>query len=288
MDTIEIVAESPLAEIAIKDLVIPPCPAVLVGLMEEAGQEEVDFSKIVKLISGDVGLAASMLKTANSPFFGLRTKAASVQTAVTVLGLKNILQIVRENALHQSFGSGVAMDRFWDRSNFTAIVAANIAKSLPGIMKEDAYTYGLFHDCGIPVLMQKFPDYKQTLAKANRSAELVVSIEDLSYSTNHAVVGSMMARSWFLTKELSQAILLHHDHTIFDSRSVPTVVCNYVAITMMAEHIVAQYLNMPDDAEWYVGGKVAMEFLGYCEEELDEITSDSLADLRETSEYRAS
>jgi hypothetical protein len=56
---------------------------------------------------------------------------------------------------------------------------------------------------------------------------------------------------------------------------------------MIAEHIVAAYLGMPDDAEWYVGGRVAMEFLGFCKEELDEVTSDSLVELREASEYRA-
>ena len=64
-----------------------------------------------------------MLKTANSPFFALRYKASSVQQAVSVLGLKNLTQIVRSSALQNTLGGDkITMERFWDRSNFTAVV----------------------------------------------------------------------------------------------------------------------------------------------------------------------
>ena len=157
--------DSQAAENILKSIRIPPCPEVVVALMEEARQPEVDFAKLVKLISGDVGLAASMLKTANSPFFALRRKADSVQQAVSVLGLKNLMQIVRGSTLQNTLGGDkITMERFWDRSNFTAVVNSHIAAQLHGISREDAYTLCLFHDCGIPIMMQKFSDYKEKLA----------------------------------------------------------------------------------------------------------------------------
>lgn len=278
-----------LAEDILKSIHIPPCPAVVVALLEEARQPEVDFVKLVKLISGDVSLAASMLKTANSPFFALRRKVNSVQQAVSVLGLKNIVQIVMGSALHQALGGDkVTMERYWDRSNFTAVVASHIAARLHGVSREDAYTFGLFHDCGIPILMQRFPDYKQKLAAANRSAELVIAVEDEAYATNHAVVGNMLARNWSLPAHIAEAILVHHDHGIFthgDGCTAP-VVCALAAITLVAEHIVASFLAMPDDAEWHSGGRPALDYLGLNAEDLADITEDALAELEEIRSYR--
>jgi HD-like signal output (HDOD) protein len=281
--------DSQLTESILKSIHIPPCPEVVVALIEEVLKEEVDFAKLVKLISGDVSLAASMLKTANSPFFALRNKVNSVQQAVSVLGLKNLTQIVRGSALQKALGGDkVTMERFWDRSNFAAVVAAHIADDLDDVSREDAYTLGLFHDCGIPILMQKFPDYKDTLAASNRVAELVITIEDEHYSTNHALVGHMMARNWYLPEHICQAILVHHDHSIFtcpDARSTP-LACTLVAITLVAEHIVAAFMDRPDDAEWHVGGGAAQAHLGLGADDIEDITDSALSELEEIHAYR--
>ncbi len=63
----------------LKKISIPPCPAIVLALLEESRRDEVDFVRISRMIAGDVALAASVLKTANSPFFALRRKVQSVQ-----------------------------------------------------------------------------------------------------------------------------------------------------------------------------------------------------------------
>lgn len=281
--------DSRVAEEILKTIHIPPCPGVVVALMEEARRPDVDFPKLVKLISGDVSLAASMLKTANSPFFALRRKVDSVQQAVAVLGLKNLMQIVTGAALQKALGGDkLTMERFWDRSNFTAVVASHIAARLHGVSRDDAYTLGLFHDCGIPILMQKFPDYKTILAASNQSAELVIAVEDQHYATNHAVVGNMLARNWYLPAHIAQAILMHHEHGIFSQPEgqASSAVCALVAVVLVAEHIVATFLCMPDDAEWHTGGPPAQAFLGLADGELADISEDALAELEEIRAYR--
>lgn len=277
------------AEKILKSIRIPPCPDVVVALMDELRQEDVDFAKLVKLISGDVGLAATMIKMANSPFFALRNKVSSIQQAVSVLGLKNLTQIVRGSALQKALGGDkIAMERFWERSNLTAVVASRMAGELQDVTREDAYSLGLFHDCGIPILMQQFPDYKEKLAASNQSADLVINIEDKHYATNHAVVGNMLSRNWCLPEHISQAILVHHDHSIYTQpgeRSTPEV-CTLVAITQVAEHIATAFLGRPDDAEWLVSGQLAQDHLGISSEELEDITEDALAELEEIRSYR--
>ena len=280
---------SQVAEDILKSIHIPPCPAVVLSLMEEIRQPQCDFAKLVKLISGDVGLAASMLKTANSPYFALSRKVNSVQVAVSVLGLKNLMQIVTGSALQKALGGEkITMERFWDRSNSTAVVASHLARKLHGVSREDAYTLGLFHDCGIPIMMQKFSDYKEKLAAANQSAELVIAIEDQHYTTNHAVVGSMLARSWYLPEHIGQAIRVHHDHDIFaqSDSSVPAPVRALVAIAMVAEHIAVTSMGMADDAEWRLIGATAQDYLGLNEEDMSELTEEALAELEEIRSYR--
>jgi HD-like signal output (HDOD) protein len=281
--------DTQVAENILKSIRIPPCPAVVLAFMEEIRQPDVDFTKLVKLISGDVGMAASMLKTANSPFFALRNKVSSIQQAVSVLGLKNMAQIVRGSALQNTIeGDRISMERFWERSNFSAVVSAHIASKLQGVSREDAFTLGLFHDCGIPILMQKFPNYKETLSASNQSAQLVITIEDQHYHTNHAVVGNMLARNWSLPENISQAILVHHDHSIFNSansHSSPEV-CSLVAISQVSEHVTAAYLGKPDDAEWMISGRMAQDYLGLSDEDMSDITEESFVELEEIKAYR--
>lgn len=276
--------DTQVAENIAQSIHIPPCPGIVVALMEEARRPNVDFAKLVALVGGDVSLAAAMLKTANSPFFGLRRNVDSVQQAVAVLGLKNLMTIVTGAALQNALGgNNPAMEWFWDHCNATAVVASHMASRVDGVSREDAYTLGLFHDGGIPILMQKFPDYKAVFAASNRSGELVVAVEDQHYATNHAVVGSILARNWHLPPHIAHAILMHHDHTIFtepDGHATPTV-CALVGIVRVAEHIAAAFLGTPDDAEQHAGARAAQNFLGLGAGELADIAEDALADLEE-------
>ena len=48
---------------------IPPCPDILVRIMNEMHKEEPDYHRLSDLISADVALAAGLIKTTNSPFF---------------------------------------------------------------------------------------------------------------------------------------------------------------------------------------------------------------------------
>ena len=51
---------------------IPPQPQILVDLQMEQVMPDPDISRIAKLISQDVGLAGTILKVVNSPFYGLK------------------------------------------------------------------------------------------------------------------------------------------------------------------------------------------------------------------------
>lgn len=266
----------------LKTIAIPPCPAVVAALMEEARRPEVDFHKIIRLISGDLSLAASMMKTANSPVFALRQKVETVQKAATVLGLKNIISIVNGLALKKALTpNGISMERFWERSSFHATVSTRLARRVPGITREDAYTFGLFHDCGIPILMQRFPDYKDTLQQANHSSRAIWQLETESHGTDHVTVGAMLARNWHLPDVIVKAIRLHHNAEILldETSDVSDQVRAFAAISLLADYLIARFLDAPEEAEWMSHGTAALNYLNFDEQELAELESDVEEDL---------
>ena len=266
----------------LKTISIPPCPAVVASLMQEARRGEADFQKIIRLITGDLSLAASMMKTANSPIFALRNKVETVQKAATVLGLKNIISIVNGLALKQALNPpGVSMERFWERSSFHATVSTRLARRVPGITQDDAYTFGLFHDCGIPILIQRFPEYKETLQHANRSARPMWETENEAHGTDHVTVGAMLARNWHLPDLIVKAIRLHHNFEILadEAAEVRNEVRALAAISLLADHLIAGFLGLPDEAEWMAHGTDALNYLNFDEEELEELQSDVEEDL---------
>ena len=67
------------AERVVRSIQLPPCPAILTKLVREMRLDEPDLKRFDALISSDVGLAAALLKTVNSPFYGLQRKATSIR-----------------------------------------------------------------------------------------------------------------------------------------------------------------------------------------------------------------
>jgi HD-like signal output (HDOD) protein len=283
-------SDSAAAE-ALKDIAIPPCPGIVAGLLAEAQREDIDFIRISRLITGDVALAAAVLKSANSPFFALRRKVQSVQQAVAVLGLRNLLKIVYGVVLRQSLGGADApqLARFWERSNYNAVVSAYLAGRLPGVTSDDAYTLGLFHDAGIAILMQKFPDYRETLMQANAEPQAATAIEDARHHTSHVVVGALLARGWYLPDQVVWAIRYHHDPSVFTAprKHATPDVCLLVAIRLISEHIVARFLGYPDDAEWEQHKEAALAHLGWFEDDIEDLARGLAVDLRDIQAYRA-
>lgn len=257
-------------EKTLKGIVIPPRPQILLKLEKEMRRDDPDQPAIVRLIGADVGLSAAILKTVNSPFFGLNNRISSVANAINLLGLNATQRIVTGLALRNSVGGqGRSLERFWDSAEKVAGIAAYIASTLPRGPRDDAYTFGLFHDIGIPMLMQKFPDYRQTLAMAETIVDRpLTALEDERHATNHATLGYLIGKGWFLPAVICEAILYHHDATVFDDgASASPQALTLIAIGRLAEHLHDEYLRMRANPEWYRVGSRALDHLGLSETE---------------------
>ncbi len=210
-------------------------------------REEPNLKLIAAQIGSDVGLSAAVLKTVNSPFFGLKKKISSVTQAVSLLGLKSVERLVTGIMLRTTFvGATRTLERFWDNAEKSAGIAAHIALSLPRGPRDDAYSFGLFHNAAIPILNQRYPDYGQTLTLAAETGDRpMTEIEDERHAVNHASLGFLIARAWFLPPVICEGILRHHDPEVFNSSdNISPQALTLIAITYLAEHLNDEYVLM--------------------------------------------
>lgn len=72
---------------SIKIVDIPPRPAIMDRIRAAINKDVPNFKYVGQLISADVSLAAGLVKTANSPYFGFRSRARTINEALLMLGL---------------------------------------------------------------------------------------------------------------------------------------------------------------------------------------------------------
>lgn len=259
-------APSQLADAEVDALVrsmgIPPRPATLIDLQAEIAKEDPDFQRVTRLVASDVALTAAMLRIVNSPAYGLTRQCDTVDQAVRMIGLKQIAAIVTGVMLRKVLRTdGPQLTRFWDVSGKRSFALSRLAVELGGatVNVDLAQSFGLFCDVGIPLLMQRFPDYGQTLKACNdEKVRSFTEGEQERHQTDHAHIGSVMARSWGISRTVCQAIRLHHDYSVFQEASTPEPVCRLIAMGLIAELAIQRFARLNDSTEWDKGGQAAM------------------------------
>lgn len=260
----------------IRSYKIPPQPYILTEI-QNAGD---DINKIANIVSHDVALSSGLLQTINSPYYGLANNITSIQQAAVLLGLNAVKNIVNCQLIQAESGDYQNKDLtdFWQSATDVANTAATLVKTLGFGSVDEAYTLGLFHNCGIPILMEKHEDYQSTMQEAyNISNTRITQVENEHYSTNHAVLGYMVSRSWRLPEHLRTAIRDHHnfERLSFKDNDYGTEADTTLAILKMAEHISHVHATLgkdQEDNEWNTIKTELLDFMGVSELDFENIS----------------
>ncbi len=260
-------------EALIKSIRIPPRPSLLADLQRELAGIDPCPAAIGRIVGRDVGMSGALLKLANSSFYGGKRKAKSVEQAILFLGINQVAALMTGLLARQAIGAdNAALASFWDLSTRRAQAMLLLARRLRIGAPDVAHTFGLFCDSGVPLLMERFPDYAATLAEAARDPlRPLTALEDARHSTNHAAIGCLLAKNWGLSTEVSWAILHHQDYAVLDDSATDDSVRSLVALSLLAERAIQRYQGMPASLEWDKGGARARRYLGLSEEEIDDL-----------------
>lgn len=195
-----------------EDGTLPIFSAVSMRLQLELIKEEPDLKLVARLIGEDQSLASAILKLANSTLLGGITQITTMQAAIMRLGMAEVMHVVCVNINNNLFSSpdpqlDELMKKLWSHSVASAYGAAMLAGMLDcGVVREEAFSAGLFHDIG-KLLILKVIEKKKKFYKV-----LDMPREDLleSIAKLHAKHGFLLMERMQLPKMYATVARDHH------------------------------------------------------------------------------
>lgn len=262
---------------------LPPQPGTLLDINRERAKADPDVEAVARIIERDLSVAAAVLKTINSPLFGLPKKVESVRQAVVLLGMPNVVNVVIALAMKSAIqgDNQAGIDRLFDEANDTALVLSSVMREVPIMSADKAYLLGLFRDCGMPILLQRFPQYAEVLREAaKRPEQSLTDLEDARLRTDHAVVGALMSRHWHLPEEIGTIILNHHRTRELFGRAAWMLtpsednIRTVIAVLAMVDCICHRLRNGKDSPEWAAIGEMVLAHLKLDQAEFEHLAWD--------------
>lgn len=220
---------------------IPPLKPAIVAMLQEINGGDYTINRLKQLIEEDANTSATILKIANSPFYGLHGKIASIRDACVMLGRNSLCNIVYATALESYSGcmehhpARLSLSR---HTQATAIVAGRIARHVQ-LEAGTAYTLGLLHELGKQIAMVGFPDFFNAFVQAAAR----IPEETWQELAAMSLLGERIAQKWHLP-ELFQHCIRH----VVSPQECPVQTRRYVVL-VAASHWLATDLGFPSPGE---------------------------------------
>lgn len=210
-------AQAFLAELPEVKNDLPFSPALLHDLFLQTEQGSIcSIEDIARTISGDQGLAARVLRLANSAFYGLQSEVGTVSRAATVLGLREIRNMVlalgvRGLSERRALPEGFDLRAYWMHQLQVAVAARRLAQMTGSERSEVLFTAGLLHDLGKLVCALYRPDHWRAMCELADTGDLEdVEAEEAHWGLDHAIVGGLLLKTWTLPADLVEPVNWHH------------------------------------------------------------------------------
>lgn len=200
----------------------------------------IDIKTLAALAGDDPILTGNILKLANSPLFGGGSQISSLESAVAQVGFGNLktllcIEIV-ESAATKAGLSPALRKNLWDHIGKTASLARILAPAFPELDPAILGTMGILHDVGKLILY----------GSGTRNFFDSVLEEEVSFGTNHALAGWIIATNFNMPKYSCNAIRLHHAPAYFELEDIdvePIEIRYSLALTIANE--VSHFLTCP-------------------------------------------
>ncbi len=206
-------ASESMAAAAAKANDLRPFPAVASRVMALLADPEVEMKAVRTLIETDSGLAARLMRIANSALYGGVMKAETIDQAVFRLGAREVQDVVAGIATLGMFKDvkGIGA-RFRDHCAGVAGVARVLANEWHNNKKlQNVFLCGLMHDIGKLLSLQVGEIAYDEMDKATLGQPDTVHEQERKLSGyDHAVLGAHVMQLWRLPLDISQVVAWHH------------------------------------------------------------------------------
>ncbi len=245
---------------------VPQIPDVVLALRAELKRPSPDLRILSDLIAQDVGLTGHILKKVNSPLFSRANKITSLSQAISLMGIKRLINLVTAEAVEQMLSSSSGAARVvWESIMEQAQIAVSVTRYVANTNPEDVYLFGIMHDVGSLIFAEQLPNYSyEWVLRASAPASLL-DYEQAALQIDHATVGFLLASIWQLPEQFALAIFHHHDphyQRLEDAR----VRC-LIGITQLTHALMALPFGAQDEPEMALYRDIARRELDLSEED---------------------
>lgn len=174
-------------------------------------------SDLGRVISGDQGLTVKILRLVNSTFYGFPSKIDTVSRALTIIGFKQVRELVLATSILSMFkdlGDKISfkMEDFWKHSIGCGLTSRVLAIYRRRENPESYFVAGLLHDIGRLVLLENYSEeYREVFTIVKDKNSLVFEAEMDVFGFTHAEVAKELISSWNFPDSLKVAVGYHHE-----------------------------------------------------------------------------
>ena len=195
---------------------LPPMPQVVHKAREVMANPNSSFKELAIIFVTDQAIATRVLKLANSAYYGLSKKVASIQQASVVLGHKTLAELITmvstSGLLNRELnGYGLQPGQLWEHSLAVAFGSRLIAQKTDPDFSDDAFAAGLIHDAGQIALDKYIVERQKTFERlmADDQTSLLAAEREI-FGLDHAEVAFEVCNKWNVPEALAVAIRYHH------------------------------------------------------------------------------
>ena len=207
---------------------LPTLPGVITKLNSLAASHKSTIQEMARIVSSDQVLSARVLRLVNSPSYGFY-RVSTITNALILLGVEVVKSLAISSSIFEMMEKGTV--GLWEHSMGTGVAANIIARRLGLPEVEEISTAGLLHDIGKVIIKIKCEDdYDLLLSWMHTHDRSMLEAERALLETDHAEIGTLLARSWYLPEKLIEPISCHHDEAASTNHQMKTAVVHLADI----------------------------------------------------------
>lgn len=190
---------------------LPSPKGVALAVMRLTQQEDVSIANLANVIKTDPAFVGRLIKAANGIVGYGRRPIASVQDALTVLGLPAVRNMALGFSLLTHYRSGVCegfdYGRYWAESLLSAVSMQAITLRTRAAAADEMYCLGLLARVGEIALATLYPhDYSRIVKEAEgQDQPRLLELESHAFAMTNAELGAAMLADWGLPRIFTDA-----------------------------------------------------------------------------------
>jgi len=198
---------------------LPVLPDTAAKVLSLADTKDFSFQTLEETVMLDPSLTSKILRIANSAQFARQNEVTQLRTAITLLGLntiKNLVILLTGSGLFHKSKNSSFYAFFWKHSLLSAFLSRDLAVQAGRKEKADqAFVAGLLHNIGQVAFYLSDPNgYEALLQSALAGRRRISALEEEAFGTDHKRVGHQVLQHWNFPGVYTDAALEHGNNNI--------------------------------------------------------------------------